>query len=43
MGWTDSHLHEFSVGEATYGDPAVDVNMEDHVKDEKKFRLSQVV
>ncbi len=28
MGWTDSHLHQFHVGDVRYGDPTVDVVVE---------------
>ena len=40
MGWTDSHLHQFKVGETYYGEPSPDDWME--MRDERKARLSQV-
>ncbi len=40
MGWTDSHLHQFLVGEKTYGTP--DPNM-DWTLDEDRVKLAQIV
>jgi hypothetical protein len=41
MGWTNSHLHSFTIGEETFGtrDPDGDFDC----ADEKKFRLDQVI
>jgi hypothetical protein len=40
MGWTDSHLHTFTVGKQAYSVPDPDW---DWVKDERRVRLSDVV
>jgi Plasmid pRiA4b ORF-3-like protein len=40
MGWTDSHLHQFQVGEKSYGVP--DPNM-DWTLDEDRVKLAQIV
>ena len=40
MGWTDSHLHEFHVGEKVYGVPHPDM---DWTLDEDRVKLSQIV
>jgi hypothetical protein len=43
MGWTDTHLHEFEIGDARYGLPDPDWGR-DEVKDEaraKLFRLAR--
>jgi hypothetical protein len=39
MGWTDSHLHQFLVGEKTYGVPHPDM---DWTLDEDRVKLAQV-
>ncbi len=39
MGWTDSHLHEFQVGDERYGEPAPEME----VVDEDRVRLSKVI
>ncbi len=41
MGWTDSHLHEFSNGKVRYGVP--DEEFPSDIKDELDFRLDQVL
>jgi hypothetical protein len=41
MGWTDSHLHQFIVGETYYGVPDPDDFYE--VKSERRVRLEQIV
>lgn len=41
MGWTDSHLHMFSVGRASYGVPHPDD--ESDVHDERRVRLNQLL
>ncbi len=42
MGWTDSHLHQFFVGNETYGMP--DPEFDDaEILDEKKFKLNQLL
>jgi Plasmid pRiA4b ORF-3-like protein len=40
MGWTDSHLHQFIVGEKTYGMPDPDT---DWTLDEDRVKLAQIV
>src|SRR4029077_4994020 len=39
MGWHDAHLHEFRVGDETYGAP----DIESDAMDERKVRLHQVL
>lgn len=41
MGWTDSHLHMFSVGRTSYGVP--DPDYDEDVRDERRVRLSQLL
>ena len=41
MGWTDSHFHQFRVGETHYGTPNPEFEFE--VKNEKRFRLTDVL
>jgi hypothetical protein len=41
MGWTNSHMHQFVVGEEQFGRPDPD-RMRD-VKDERKVRLAEVL
>ena len=41
MGWTDSHLHQFRVGDTYYGTPNPEFGFE--VKNEKKVRLGEVL
>jgi len=41
MGWTDSHLHQFRVGDTCYGTPDPELDFE--VVDEKKVRLEDVL
>ena len=41
MGWTDSHLHMFHVGGATYGVPDPDDEME--IRDERKIALNRLL
>lgn len=40
MGWTDSHLHQFVVGQIYYGIPDPDDYME--VKNEVRYKISQI-
>ena len=40
MGWHDSHLHQFRVGETTYGDPGILEDLD--VRNERTARLNQV-
>ena len=40
MGWTDSHLHQFTVGGIYYGEPHPDDEME--MNDERRFTLNQI-
>jgi hypothetical protein len=39
MGWYDSHLHQFVVGDAYYGVPHPDMD----VRDERRFKLNQAL
>ena len=41
MGWTDSHLHAFHVGENMYGDLKHDINGEMEFLDERKVILKR--
>ncbi len=41
LWWTDSHLHEFIVGDTSYADPDPEMEMNES-EDERKARLSQV-
>ena len=41
MGWYDCHLHEFRIGEVTYGVPDPDASYE--VKNERKIKLGEVL
>jgi hypothetical protein len=43
MGWTDSHLHEFTINGETYGDPENDELGFRGIKREERFKLSQVL
>jgi hypothetical protein len=43
MGWTDSHLHEFVVGDVRYGMVEMEWDPLDRPKDERRVRLGQVV
>ena len=43
MGLTNSHLHEFTVGDASYSDPEFELQEDNpDVQDESKVRLSEV-
>jgi len=43
MGWTNSHLHEFKMGDTSYSDPEFGLQEDDpDVQDEFKARLSEV-
>jgi hypothetical protein len=41
MGWTDSHLHMFSVGQTDYGVPYP--GGEGELRDERRYKLSQLL
>ena len=41
MGWTNSHLHGFSIGGVEYGQPLPELDLE--IKNEQKVKLSKVV
>jgi hypothetical protein len=41
MGWTDSHLHQFIIGEKFYGEPDEEFRME--MVDERKTKLNRVI
>ncbi len=43
MGWYDSHLHQFIVGETYYGVPSLDEFSELELKNERKARLDQIL
>lgn len=44
MGWTNSHLHQFKIGEEYYGEPHPDFGYDDfEMKDASKVELSRVV
>jgi hypothetical protein len=45
MGWTDSHLHQFVIGNDTYKirDPYADFGMDGSSKNERTHKLRQVV
>lgn len=43
MGWTDSHLHAFRVGQTTYGVPDPDPLFETEMENERNVRLDQIV
>lgn len=40
MGWADSHLHAFHIGDAVYGVP--DPDFPDHTENERNVRLDRV-
>jgi hypothetical protein len=41
MGWTDSHLHMFTLGRVSYGVP--DPNYDEDVRDERRAKLNQLL
>lgn len=43
MGWYNSHLHQFIVGQTYYGVPSLDEFSELEIKDERKVRLNQAL
>jgi hypothetical protein len=43
MGWTDSHLHSFSLRDRTFGDPSLDPDRELDYEDERKVTLDSLV
>lgn len=43
MGWYDSHLHQFIVGERYYGVPSNDDFSDLNVKDERRTRLKEIL
>jgi hypothetical protein len=43
MGWTDSHLHQFIVGDSFYGQPDPDFDYDLDMDDETKVKLNQIV
>ena len=42
MGWTDSHLHQFIVGNTYFGQPDPDYGDMYDMRDEKRVKLSQI-
>jgi hypothetical protein len=43
MGWTNSHLHQFIVGDSYYGMPDPDFDMDLNTIDESQYRISQLL
>ncbi|HSJ55101.1 MAG TPA: plasmid pRiA4b ORF-3 family protein [Anaerolineae bacterium] len=43
MGWTDSHLHEFIIGQTRYGEPNLEEEYEANMQDEGQVLLSDVL
>src|SRR5271167_1344915 len=43
MGWTNSHLHQFVIGDTTYGMADVDDAEDFELADEREFRLQDLV
>lgn len=44
FGWTNSHLHEFRIGEDRYGRPDIDgMEDDDNLQDDRKFTLSKAL
>lgn len=43
MGWTDSHLHSFEIGDKHYGVPDPEYEDADQLLDEKKYRINQLL
>ena len=41
MGWTDSHLHQFIVGQIRFGEPHPDYGLD--MQDERRVKLNQIV
>ena len=39
MGWTNSHLHQFTVGQTHYGVPDPDLEFDDSILNEKRYTL----
>jgi hypothetical protein len=42
MGWTNSHLHTFTVGGVLYAEPSPEWEVEVEVRDERRVRLADV-
>jgi hypothetical protein len=42
MGWTNSHLHQFIVGELYFGEPHPDYYDDIQMNDERRFRLKRI-
>jgi hypothetical protein len=40
MGWTDSHMHAFEIGQTYYGVP--DIEFDDDMENEHRIKLSQI-
>lgn len=43
MGWTDSHLHQYTVGDRRFSDPRCDDDGELEFEDERKVTLDRLV
>jgi hypothetical protein len=43
MGWTNSHLHQFIIGDEFYGEPDMEDGYSEDLKNEKRYRLNQFV
>jgi hypothetical protein len=41
MGWTNSHIHEFLIGQRSYGDTSIDVDGD--IRNEKKYTLGKLI
>ncbi len=44
MGWTNSHLHHFVVGNESYGitNPDFGLDWDDSLNDEKNFKVKEI-
>jgi hypothetical protein len=43
MGWTNSHLHEFTIGQRRYGMPDPEWEFDEPVADERRVRLKPLL
>jgi hypothetical protein len=43
MGWTDTHLHQFEVGDTLYSDPTFELDGFDEVEDEGSITVAQAL
>ncbi|GAB4440906.1 MAG: hypothetical protein Kow0031_22840 [Anaerolineae bacterium] len=42
MGWWNSHLHQYIVGQTYYGEPHPDYGYDLDMEDERKVKLNQI-